>query len=113
MLGTHEWTCGDCGTKVVLPNGCHNRHCCTCGSAKRTRWAQATCAQILPVQYCHLILTVPQPITQLAMLNPRVVYPLVMRVVAESVLRCGRELFQVELSLLSLLHTWVLMAAWH
>ena len=53
--------------------------------------------EILPVQYCHLILTVPQPITQLAMLNPRVVYPLVMRVGAESVLRCGRELFQVEL----------------
>ena len=43
LLGTHEWTCGDCGTKVVLPNGCHNRHCCTCGSAQRTRWAQATC----------------------------------------------------------------------
>jgi hypothetical protein len=39
VLGTHKWTCGDCGTVLELPNGCNNRHCCTCGAAKRRRWA--------------------------------------------------------------------------
>ena len=107
VLGTHEWTCGDCDTVVELPNGCNNRHCCTCGGAKRRRWAETTCSQILPVEYCHLILTVPKPITQLAMLNPGALYstgPARGRLCGAR--RCGRKLFGVELALLSLLHSW-------
>ena len=106
VMGTHEWTCGDCGTVVTLPNGCNNRHCCTCGYAKRRRWAEAACSQILPVEYCHLILTVPQLITQLAMINQGVLYSMVMRIGARAVVACGLKLFQVELALLSLLHSW-------
>ena len=106
LLGMHEWTCGDCGTVVLLPNGCNNRHCCTCGGAKRRRWAETTREQIVPLEYCHVVLTVPQPITQLAMLNKRVMYSLVLRVGAEAIKRCGWKLFGIELALLSLLHTW-------
>ena len=63
-------------------------------------------AQILPVEYCHLILTVPKPITQLAMINQRALYSLVLREGAYTVLDGGRKLFGLELALLSLLHTW-------
>ena len=106
LLGTHEWTCGDCGTVVELPNGCHNRHCCTCGAAKRRRWAEDTCSQILPIEYAHVILTVPAPITRLAMINQKVLYSIVLRKGAYTVLAGGRKLFGVELALLVLLHTW-------
>ncbi len=106
LLGMHEWTCADCRTVVELPNGCNNRHCCTCGYATRTRWAEDVCARILPVEYCHLILTVPAPITQLAMINQRVLYDLVLKEGASAVLACGRKLFDIELALLSLLHSW-------
>ena len=106
VMGMHEWTCGDCGTVVELPNGCNNRHCCTCGSTTRQRWAERTCSQILPIEYCHLILTVPKPITQLAMINQSALYSLVLREGAYTVLDGGRKLFGVELALLSLLHTW-------
>ena len=60
LMGTHEWTCDDCGTVVELPNACNNRHCPTCGDAKRRQWAANTASQILPVPYYHVILTVPQ-----------------------------------------------------
>ena len=106
VLGVHEWKCADCGTSVQLPNGCNNRHCSTCGYSKRRRWAEKTCSQILPVKYCHLILTVPREITQLAMQNAKLLYSLLLTVGAKTVLACGRKLFQVELAMLSVLHTW-------
>lgn len=106
VLGVHEWTCGDCGTVVELPNGCNNRHCCTCGSTKRRRWAEETCSQILPIEYAHLILTLPAPITRLALINQKVLYSIVLREGAATVLCGGRKLFGVELALLALLHTW-------
>jgi hypothetical protein len=106
LMGTHEWTCQDCGTVVDLPNACNNRHCPCCGDLKRRKWAATTASQLLPVPYYHVILTVPQQITQLAMANPGVLYPLMLKIGAEAIKRCGRKLFQVELALLSLLHTW-------
>ena len=106
LLGTHEWTCGDCGTVVELPNACNNRHCCTCGGARRRRWAENIAAQILPIEYGHLIFTVPHPITQLAMINQRELYSLVLREGAYALLEGGRQLFGIELALLSLPHSW-------
>ncbi len=106
LLGSHVWKCDHCDTVVQLPNGCNNRHCSTCGHAKRRRWAEKTCSQILPVKYCHLILTVPHPITQLAMRNPKLLYSLMLSEGAKAVLACGRKLFRVELAMLSVLHTW-------
>ncbi len=106
VMGTHEWTCDDCDTVVELPNGCNNRHCCTCGSTKRRRWAEDTCSQILPIEYAHLILTVPASITRLAMINQKALYSIVLREGASTVLDGGRKLFGVELALLALLHTW-------
>lgn len=104
-MGTHEWTCDGCGSVVELPNGCNNRHCPACGGLKRAKWAERTASEILPVQYNHVILTVPHEITLLAMANPKVLYPLLLRSGAEAILRCGRKLFKAELAMLSLLHT--------
>jgi len=109
VLGTHKWTCGDCGTVLELPNGCNNRHCCTCGAAKRRRWAEAMSSQILPIAYRHAVLTLPKPLTQLAMINERnrrALYSMLLREGAYAILEGGRKLFGVELALLALLHTW-------
>jgi hypothetical protein len=106
LMGTHAWTCDDCGTVVELPNSCNNRHCPTCGEGQRQIWAETTLAQLLPVEYYHVILTVPRPITLLAMANPRLLYPIMLHSGGEAIRRCGRKLFQLELALLSLLHTW-------
>jgi hypothetical protein len=42
------------------------------GKSKRSKWAETTASQILPIEYYHVILTVPREITQLAMANPHV-----------------------------------------
>jgi hypothetical protein len=106
LMGTHKWMCRDCGTVVELPNGCQNRHCPCCGDGKRRQWAETTASQLLPVQYYHVMLTVPRQITQLALAYPRVLHGMMLRIGADTLLRCGRLLFDVELALLSLLHSW-------
>ena len=106
LMGTHKWTCDDCGTMVELPNACNNRHCPCCGDAKRRQWAANTASQLLPVPYYHVMLTVPQQITQLALAYPSVLYGMMLRIGADAILRSGRLLFDVELALLSLLHSW-------
>lgn len=105
-MGRHEWTCDRCGSVVELPNGCNNRHCPSCGGLKRIKWAEQIASEILPVPHNHVILTVPHEITLLAMANPTVLYPLMLKGGAETIMRCGRKLFKAELALLSLLHTW-------
>ena len=97
LMGTHKWTCDDCGTMVELPNACNNRHCPCCGDAKRRQWAANTASQLLPVPYYHVILTVPQQITQLALAYPSVLYGMMLRIGADAILRSGRLLFDVEL----------------
>ena len=113
LMGTHKWTCQGCGTVVELPNGCQNRHCPCCGDAKRRQWAETTASQLLPVEYYHVILTVPREITQLAIAHPRMLYGMMLRIGADAILRCGRLLFDVELALLSLLHGWGSVANAH
>jgi hypothetical protein len=105
-LGWHEWTCDDCGASVDLPNSCGNRHCPTCQDQKRRQWAQGVAAALLPIPYQHVMLTLPRPLTRLAMANPNVVYPIMLRTCGQAIMRCGRRLFRAQLGLLMVLHTW-------
>ncbi len=106
ILGTHDWECDDCSALIEIPNSCGNRHCPTCGQAKRDAWAAGVKSIILPIEYHHVILTVPHPITQLAFANPKGLYAMMMQVAGQAILKCGLQLFGVQMGLISVLHTW-------
>jgi len=106
VLGAHYWSCPDCGQEVALFHGCKNRHCPQCGAYERRVWAHNIQSDLLPIQYDHLVVTLPRPLTLLACAHPRVVYPLVLRACADAVLGLARRELGVELGMLSLLHTW-------
>jgi len=53
---------------------CQNRSCPKCGGGKRLRWYNNRLNEMLPVEYYHVVFTVPRPIAKLAAANPRVVY---------------------------------------
>ena len=63
-------------------------------------------ASLLPIPYQHVMLTLPRPLTRLAIANPNVVYPIMLRMCGEAIMRCGRRLFRAQLGLLMVLHTW-------
>ena len=106
VLGAHYWSCEVCGQQVELCHSCHNRHCPKCGAAARRRWADQVQADLLPIEYHHMVVTLPRPLTLLAFDHPRVLYPLVLRAGAEAILQLARRELGVELGVLILLHTW-------
>ena len=73
-LGGHSWQCHTCGGRHGSFNSCHNRNCATCSRARRGEWFARQCDYVLPVNYFHVVFTVPHQLNRLIEANPRVIY---------------------------------------
>jgi hypothetical protein len=65
-LGGHVLRCEGCGTDQIAYNSCRNRHCPKCQSSAARRWLQARTVDLLPVEYYHVVFTLPAPIAEIA-----------------------------------------------
>src|SRR4029077_11714179 len=65
---------------------CRNRHCPKCQGAAAKDWLAARQADLLPVDYFHVIFTLPAEIAPIAYQNKAVVYDLLFRATAETLL---------------------------
>ena len=63
-LGGHVEQCDRCGHQRVWYNSCRNRHCPTCQSLARAAWIDARRADRLPVDYFHVVFTVPPAVAE-------------------------------------------------
>jgi len=82
-LGGHVLRCQGCGIDAVSYNSCRNRHCPKCQSTAAKRWLDARQADLLPVEYYHVVFTLPAPIADLAYQNKAVIYGILFDVAAE------------------------------
>lgn len=107
-LGGRVEQCGQCPYRRVVYNSCRNRHCPKCQSLARARWLQSRTAELLPVEYFHVVFTLPEPAAALAFQNPQTVYPILFRAASEAILTLGRDPRHLgaELGLFAILHTW-------
>jgi hypothetical protein len=107
-LGGHVLGCPECGHQRIAYNSCGNRHCPTCQATAAARWLEARAAELLPVPYFHLVFTLPDALDPIALANPRVVYDLLLRSAAETVLTVAAdvELLGGQTGVLAVLHTW-------
>ena len=64
----------DCGHRVISYNSCRNRHCPKCQATACAQWLAERETELLPVEYFHVVFTLPQEIAQLALQNPREIY---------------------------------------
>src|SRR6516225_10672774 len=78
-LGGHVERCADCGHERIAYNSCRNRHCPKCQALARARWLDRQAGHLLPVEYYHLVFTLPAELSELARSNPTVVYDLLFR----------------------------------
>lgn len=87
---------------------CRNWHCPKCHSRTRDQWLAARALEILPVPCCHVVFTLPHELAPLALQNPRVVYGILFRAVAESLLEMAADPKRLgaKLGFLTVLHTW-------
>jgi hypothetical protein len=85
-LGGHVERCEDCGHSRIAYNSCRNRHCPKCQGAAAQDWLAAREADLLPVGYFHVVFTLPAEISPIAYQNKAVVYDLLFRTAAETLL---------------------------
>jgi hypothetical protein len=107
-LGGHMDECDRCGYRHPFYNSCRNRHCPTCGAVERAKWLAARQGDLLPVRYFHTVLTLPDDLNPLALVNQRVIYRILFRAGSETLLKLGRDPKHLggEIGVLATLHTW-------
>ena len=109
-LGGHVAACENpaCGHTHVAYNSCRNRHCPKCEGAAAREWLAAREAELLPVQYFHQVFTMPEAIADIAYQNKAVIYDLLFKASAETMLIIGAdpEHLGARIGFISVLHTW-------
>lgn len=107
-LGGHVEACAGCGTTRIAYNSCRNRHCPKCQGAARAKWQAAQQSLLLPVEYFHLVFTLPHELNALLRVNPRRLYALLFRAAAATLQTFSRDPKHLgaELGATAILHTW-------
>ncbi len=107
-LGGHVLCCEDCAQIQIAYNSCRNRHCPKCQGSAARRWLEDRQADLLPVDYYHLVFTLPTPISDIAYQNKAVVYNLLFKATAETLLTIAADPKRLgaRLGITAVLHTW-------
>jgi hypothetical protein len=107
-LGGHLDQCSRCGYRAISYNSCRNRHCPKCQTNAREQWLAARRQELLPVNYVHVVFTLPHELALLALHNKVLLYGLLFRASAETLLEIAADPKHLgaEVGFLSVLHTW-------
>src|SRR6266480_6108925 len=108
-LGGHIDECTRCGHRATISyNSCRNRHCPKCQTGAREHWIAARRRELLPTPYVHVVFTLPPQLAPLALQNKKVIYGLLLRASAETLLEVARNSRHLgaEIGFFSVLHTW-------
>ena len=107
-LGGHVERCEDCGHSRIAYNSCRNRHCPKCQGAAARDWLAAREADLLPVGYFHVVFTLPAEIAPIAYQNKAVVYDLLFRTAAETLLTIAADPRRLgaHIGITAVLHSW-------
>jgi hypothetical protein len=107
-LGGHVLRCSACAHQDIAYNSCRNRHCPKCQANAAKRWLEARQVDLLPVDYYHVVFTLPAPISAIAYYNKAVIYGLLFEVVAETLrtIAADPKHLGAQIGATLVLHTW-------
>ncbi len=109
-LGGHVARCenAECRHVHIAYNSCRNRHCPKCQGKTARDWLEDRKAELLPVGYFHVVFTLPRPIADIAFQNKRVIYGLLLKASAETMLTIAADPKHLgaRIGITSVLHTW-------
>jgi Putative transposase/Transposase zinc-binding domain len=107
-LGGHVARCEKCAHTIIAYNSCRNRHCPKCQGAAAKEWLAAREAELLPVPYYHVVFTLPAVIADIAYQNKAVIYGLLFKASAETLITIAADPKHLgaRVGVLSVLHTW-------
>jgi hypothetical protein len=107
-LGGHVAACEDCAQHHIAYNSCRNRHCPKCQGAAARDWLEARQAELLAVPYYHVVFTLPAPIGDIAYHNKAVVYAILFKAAAETLIAIAADPKHLgaRIGLTAVLHSW-------
>ena len=107
-LGGHLLHCQACEHGEIAYNSCRNRHCPKCQASAAKRWLDARQAELLPVDYYHVVFTLPAPISAIAYYNKEVIYRLLFELASETLITIAQDPKHLgaQIGVTLVLHTW-------
>jgi hypothetical protein len=107
-LGGHVLRCEGCGTHEIAYNSCRNRHCPKCQGSAARGWLEARQSELLPVDYYHVVFTLPAPISAIAYYNKTVIYGLLFEIATETLrtIAADPRHLGARIGVTLVLHTW-------
>jgi hypothetical protein len=113
VLGGHRRECEHCGHQEIAYNSCRDRHCPKCQGLEQIRWIEAQKLDLLPVQYFHVVFTVPTELHELFLAAPATAYNLLFAAVAETLDQVGARRLGADIAFTAILHTWTQLLLYH
>jgi len=107
-LGGHVLRCDNCDRTQIAYNSCRNRHCNKCQGSAAQRWLEARQTDLLPVEYYHIVFTLPAPLRDIAYQNKTVIYNLLFQAAAQTLLTIAADPKHLgaRIGVTMVLHTW-------
>lgn len=107
-LGGHVAACTKCNHQHIAYNSCKNRHCPKCQAPAARDWMDARTEDLLPVEYFHVVFTLPAEIARIALWNKRTLYGLLFKASAQTVatIAADPKRLGARVGMTSVLHTW-------
>lgn len=108
VLGGHELACENCNHTDIAYNSCRNRHCPKCQASAARRWLDARQSDLLPVEYYHVVFTLPAQVSEIAYYNKAVMYALLFDIAAETLrtIAADHKHLGARIATTLVLHTW-------
>jgi len=107
-LGGHKDKCDQCGHLEISYNSCRNRHCPKCQTMAKEKWIEARGEDLLPIEYFHVVFTIPSELNYIVSMNRKVMYDLLFRSVSETLMKLAFDPKHLgaKIGVISILHTW-------
>ena len=114
-LGGHRWACEACGFQHDSFNSCRNRHCPQCQGLEQSRWVERRQEDLLPVEYFHVVFTLPSELRDVFLINKTVAYGLLLSTAAETLIELAKvpRYLGAHIGVMAVLHTWTQTLTYH
>jgi len=107
-LGGHKDQCDHCGHLQISYNSCRNRHCPKCQTLRKEKWIEARREDLLPIEYFHVVFTLPSELNPLVSMNPQLLYDLLFHSASETLSELAQDPKHLgaKVGMIGILHTW-------
>lgn len=108
QMGGFVQHCDDCGHTEAHFHSCRNRHCPICQGSKQQEWVEKQVANTLPLQYFHVVFTLPSELNPLVLANPVELYNLLFQAASQSLITLAgdKKFLGAQPGFTAVLHTW-------